>query len=74
LTDAWSGTNGTLIVLRLAPFVLLLASWWTLRRWVVDALVMPASRSFAHAVAALVFVVGCASYLMSLRPEPLIAL
>jgi Mycobacterial cell wall arabinan synthesis protein len=73
LTRAWSGSAQSLLLLRLAPLALVVSSWWTLRRWVLDPLVSPQARSMVHAVAALAFCVGSASYLMTLRPEPLVA-
>ena len=74
LTHAWSGGEQTLVVLRIAPLLLIVFSWWLLRREVVDMVVPAPERRLARGVAALVFGVGSAAFLMTLRPEPLIAL
>jgi len=73
LTHLWSGGSLSLVTLRLAPLVLIVASWWVLRRYVLDAVVPPTARAFARTIGALVFGVGAAAFLMTLRPEPMIA-
>ena len=73
LTHTWSAGEHTLVVLRIAPLLLIVFSWWALRRWVLDVVIPSQARRFAHSIAALVFALGAATFLMTLRPEPLIA-
>jgi hypothetical protein len=73
LTRAWSPGQHDLVFLRIAPLVLIVLSWWFLRRWVLDVVIPSPARRFARSVAALVFGLGSATFLMTLRPEPLIA-
>jgi Mycobacterial cell wall arabinan synthesis protein len=73
LTHAWSAGEHDLVFLRIAPLVLIVSSWWILRRWVLDVVIPAPARRFAHWLAALVFGLGSATFLMTLRPEPLIA-
>jgi hypothetical protein len=73
LTHAWSAGQHDIVFLRVAPLVLIVSSWWMLRRWVLDVVIPRPPRRFAHWIAALVFGLGSATYLMTLRPEPLIA-
>jgi hypothetical protein len=74
LTRTWSPGELDLVFLRIAPLVLIVISWWFLRRWVLDVVIPSPSRRFARFIAALVFGLGSATFLMTLRPEPLIAL
>lgn len=71
----WLSFSGELpmTALRISPLVLIVGSWWVLRRWVIDAVIEPDRRSLARGVAALVFSLGIATYLMTLRPEPVVA-
>jgi hypothetical protein len=73
LTHLWSGSSESLVALRISPLVLIVASWWVLRRFVIDAAVATTARTFARTIGALVFGVGAAAFLMTLRPEPMIA-
>jgi hypothetical protein len=73
LTHLWSGSSESLVVLRLSPLILIVASWWVLRRFVLDAVTPSTARAFARAIGALVFGVGAAAFLMTLRPEPVVA-
>lgn len=74
LTHASSAGQHDFVFLRIAPLLLIVASWWVLRRWVLDVVTPSATRRFTHWIAALVFGLGSATFLMTLRPEPLIAL
>jgi len=74
LTRSWSPGEHDLVFLRIAPLVLIVMSWWFLRRWVLDVVIPSPARRFARSVGALVFGLGSATFLMTLRPEPLIAL
>ena len=74
LTHASSAGQHGFVFLRIAPLLLIVSSWWILRRWVLDIVTPSATRRFSHWIAALVFGLGAATFLMTLRPEPLIAL
>lgn len=74
LTHAWSTGQHDFVFLRVAPLLLIVSSWWILRRWVLDIVTPSATRRFTHWISALVFALGSATFLMTLRPEPLIAL
>jgi hypothetical protein len=74
LTRTWSPGESDLVFLRIVPLVLIVISWWFLRRWVLDVVIPNPALRFARFIAALVFGLGSATFLMTLRPEPLIAL
>jgi hypothetical protein len=73
LARAWSPGEHDLVFLRIAPLVLIVLSWWFLRRWVLDVITPSPARRFVRSIASLVFGLGSATFLMTLRPEPLIA-
>lgn len=73
LEHLWLGDPGTAaFALRIPCALLLLWSWWFLRRRVLDQIV-PRSQS-ARAGACAVYLAASFAFLITLRPEPLIAL
>jgi arabinosyltransferase C len=68
----WHSTH-SLAVLRITPLILLVLSFWLLRRRVLDSVIAPEHQPFAHGIAALAFGLGGATLSMTLRPEAIVA-